>query len=55
MENKKLKWYNYAAKVVMILLLSPAAPILILIALASGESPLYMYKIMWYDGKPPNS
>lgn len=51
MVNKKLKWYHYTAKVIMIGLFGvPLAPLLILISLASGEGPLEMYRVMWNDG-----
>ena len=48
MENKKqLKWYNYAAKIVLIVIFSLIAPILITIALAMGDPPLACYKEIW--------
>ncbi len=47
--KKKLKWYHYTAKVILIVFASLLFPLLILIALASGEGPFYMYKEMWYD------
>lgn len=51
---KKLKWYNYAAKVVLITIMLSMFPILVLFALADGEHPLVYYKFMW-TGKLPNS
>lgn len=44
---KKLKWYNYAAKVILIALFLPCAPLFILVSLAMGGSPLDFYKIIW--------
>ena len=50
MENKRpLRWYNYAAKVIMICMASLVAPLLIIVALSMGDHPLAIYKDIWND------
>lgn len=47
--KKPLRWYHYAAKAILIAITIPVSPIIILIALASGDHPLGLYEIMWKD------
>jgi len=52
---KKLKWYHYAAKVIMVGISLPLFPLLVIIALSSGSHPLAIYKCMWYDNYSPST
>lgn len=49
MANKKLKWYHYTAKVIVIIITLPVFPMLVLIGLASGDHPLALYRDLWYE------
>ena len=43
----KIKWYHYAAKIIVMTMLTLVMPFLGLLALSVGESPLFFYKIIW--------
>ena len=44
---KKLKWYHYAAKIILMAMLTLVMPFLGLICLSVGESPMFLYKDIW--------
>lgn len=46
---KKLKWYNYVAKAILIAITIPVFPLLAIIGMASGGGPFELYTIMWKD------
>lgn len=43
------KWYNYTAKIICFIISIPIFPILCLISMASGGTPLEIYKVAWKD------
>lgn len=52
MKNKKqLKWYHYTAKVIVLTFFSLVFPIFAIMSMSSGDSPFWIYKSIWNEGR----